>query len=43
MWASTSGIHGSTVREIALAWILTLSAAILLSAVIYWVATIFTG
>jgi phosphate/sulfate permease len=43
MWANKSGIQGGTVREIALAWILTLPAVILLSALIYWVATLFTG
>lgn len=43
MWANKSGIQGGTVREIALAWILTLPAVILLSAFIYWVATLFTG
>jgi len=43
MWANKSGIQGGTVREIALAWILTLPAVILLSALIYWMATLFTG
>ena len=43
MWANKSGIQGGTVREIALAWIITLPAVILLSALIYWVATLFTG
>jgi phosphate/sulfate permease len=32
MWANRSGVQGSTVRKIGLAWALTLPAAILLSA-----------
>ena len=32
MWANRSGLQGDTVRKIGLAWILTLPAAILLSA-----------
>jgi PiT family inorganic phosphate transporter len=43
MWANKSGIQGSTVREIALAWILTLPVVIVLSAVLYWIATLFTS
>lgn len=43
MWANKSGIQGGTVREIALAWILTLPVVILMSAFIYWLATIVTG
>ncbi len=35
MWANRSGIQGATVRKIGLAWILTLPAAILLSAALF--------
>lgn len=41
MWANKSGIQGSTVRDIALAWILTLPVAMALAASCYWVATLF--
>jgi PiT family inorganic phosphate transporter len=41
MWANKSGIQPETVREIALAWILTLPVAMLLSGGIYWFATLF--
>jgi phosphate/sulfate permease len=37
MWANRSGIQGDTVRKIGLAWILTLPAAILLSATLFTV------
>jgi phosphate/sulfate permease len=37
MWANRSGIQGETVRKIGLAWVLTLPAAILLSAVLFTV------
>jgi PiT family inorganic phosphate transporter len=43
MWANKSGIQPETVREIALAWILTLPVAMALSGGLYWVATLFTG
>ena len=43
MWANQSGIQPETVREIALAWILTLPVAMALSGGLYWVATLFTG
>jgi len=43
MWANKSGIQASTVRDIALAWILTLPAVIFLSGVLYWLATLVTG
>ena len=35
MWANRSGIQGETVRKIGLAWVLTLPAAILLSAALF--------
>jgi phosphate/sulfate permease len=35
MWANRSGIQGETVRKIGLAWVLTLPAAILLSATLF--------
>jgi phosphate/sulfate permease len=40
MWANRSGIQASTCREIALAWVLTLPAVIVLSAALYWLATL---
>jgi len=43
MWANKSGIQPETVREIALAWILTLPVAMALSGGLYWIATFFTG
>ena len=43
MWANNSGIQASTVREIALAWILTLPVAMTLSGGLYWIATWFVG
>jgi PiT family inorganic phosphate transporter len=36
MAASGAGVQMSTVRSLALAWVLTLPAAILLSAGLYW-------
>jgi PiT family inorganic phosphate transporter len=35
MWANRSGIQGDTVKKIGLAWILTLPAAILISAALF--------
>ena len=35
MWANRSGIQGDTVKKIGLAWILTLPAAILISATLF--------
>jgi len=43
MWANKSGIQPETVREIALAWILTLPVAMALSGSLYWLATWFVG
>jgi PiT family inorganic phosphate transporter len=43
MWANKSGIQPETVREIALAWVLTLPVAMALSGGLYWLATLFTG
>ena len=43
MWANNSGIQPETVREIALAWILTLPVAMALSGGLYWLATLFIG
>ncbi|MFM8804285.1 MAG: inorganic phosphate transporter, partial [Planctomycetia bacterium] len=42
-WANRSGIQPETVREIALAWILTLPVAMALAGGLYWLATWFTG
>jgi len=36
MAANGSGLQFSTVRNIALAWILTLPAAMVISGVLYW-------
>jgi phosphate/sulfate permease len=43
MWANKSGIQPETVREIALAWILTLPVAMALAGGLYWLASWFTG
>jgi len=43
MWANKSGIQAETVREIALAWVLTLPVAMALSGGLYWLATWFVG
>jgi inorganic phosphate transporter, PiT family len=37
MAANGSGLQFATVRNIAMAWVLTLPAAMLISAVLYWV------
>jgi PiT family inorganic phosphate transporter len=37
MAASGSGLQWSTLRNLALAWVLTLPAAMLLSGSLYWV------
>jgi PiT family inorganic phosphate transporter len=39
MWANNSGVQPETVREIALAWVLTLPVAMALSGGLYWLAT----
>jgi phosphate/sulfate permease len=43
MWANKSGIQPETVREIALAWVLTLPVAMALAGGLYWLATLFVG
>jgi PiT family inorganic phosphate transporter len=43
MWANKSGIQPETVREIALAWVLTLPVAMTLAGSLYWLATWITG
>jgi PiT family inorganic phosphate transporter len=43
MWANRSGIQPDTVREIALAWILTLPVVMALAGGLYWLATAFLG
>jgi phosphate/sulfate permease len=43
MWANRSGIQPETVREIALAWVLTLPVAMALAGGLYWLATAFVG
>jgi PiT family inorganic phosphate transporter len=43
MWANKSGIQPETVREIALAWVLTLPVAMALAGGLYWLATTFVG
>ena len=43
MWANRSGIQSETVREIALAWVLTLPVAMALAGGFYWLATLVVG
>ncbi len=43
MWANGSGVQPQTVREIALAWILTLPIVMLLAGGLYWLATWFVA
>lgn len=43
MWANKSGIQSKTVRQIVLAWVLTLPVAITLSGGLYWLSTLVTG
>ncbi len=43
MWANTSGIQAETVREIALACILTLPAVMALAGGLSWISTLVTG
>ena len=39
MAANKSGLQWSTIRNLAMAWVLTLPAAILLSGSLYWLFT----
>jgi len=39
MWANRSGLQAATIREIALAWILTLPVVMALAGGLYWLAT----
>lgn len=39
MAANGSGLQMSTIRSLALAWVLTLPAAMLLSGTLYWLFT----
>jgi inorganic phosphate transporter, PiT family len=39
MAANKSGLQWATVRSLAMAWVLTLPAAMLLSGSLYWVFT----
>ena len=41
MWANKSGIQGSTIQKILLAWILTLPAAILLGGLLFFLGSTF--
>jgi phosphate/sulfate permease len=43
MWANKSGIQGSTIQKILLAWILTLPAAILIGGLLFWIGIQFVG
>jgi PiT family inorganic phosphate transporter len=43
MAANNSGLQKSTVRNILLAWVLTLPVAMALSGGLYWIATWFVG
>lgn len=43
MLANRSGLQGSTVRNIGLAWVLTLPASMALAAGLFWIATRFIG
>ena len=43
MVANKSGVQGATVKKIALAWILTLPACVLLSGVLFAVGRLFVG
>lgn len=40
MIANKSGLQGGTVRTILIAWVLTLPAAMLLSAGLFWLASV---
>jgi phosphate/sulfate permease len=41
MWANKSGIQGSTIQKILLAWLLTLPAAILLGGILFYLGSTF--
>jgi low-affinity inorganic phosphate transporter len=41
MVANRSGLQGSTVRNILMAWVLTLPASMALSAGLFWLAHLF--
>jgi PiT family inorganic phosphate transporter len=43
MAANGSGLQGGTLRNIALAWVLTLPAAIALAGGLYWLLRTITG
>ena len=43
MIANKSGLQGNTVRNILLAWVLTLPASMLLAAGLFWIGVQFTG
>ncbi len=43
MVANRSGLQGSTVRNILLAWVLTLPASMLLAASLYWIGIMIVG
>lgn len=43
MWANKSGIQGSTIQKILLAWVLTLPAAILIGGLLFYIGIQFVG
>ncbi len=43
MIANKSGLQGNTVRNILLAWVLTLPASMALAAALFWIGVQFTG
>jgi low-affinity inorganic phosphate transporter len=43
MIANRTGLQSNTIRNILLAWVLTLPAAMLLAGLLFWLATLFTG
>jgi phosphate/sulfate permease len=43
MVANRSGVQGGTVRKVALAWVLTLPACVVLAGVLFWVGRIIAG
>jgi inorganic phosphate transporter, PiT family len=41
MWANSSGIQGSTIKKILIAWVLTLPVSILLGGLLFFLGSLF--
>jgi PiT family inorganic phosphate transporter len=43
MVANGSGVQGGTVRKVALAWVLTLPACVVLAGTLFWIGRLLAG